>query len=63
MERWRTGFYHIAHTAGVPIVPAALDWEAHTVRLLPPFITTGAADADIAAIQQRFSAALPRSAD
>jgi 1-acyl-sn-glycerol-3-phosphate acyltransferase len=26
VERWRTGFYHIAHGAGVPVVPVALDY-------------------------------------
>jgi 1-acyl-sn-glycerol-3-phosphate acyltransferase len=54
VERWRSGFYHIAHAAGVPIVPAALDWEARTIRILPAFTTTGAADADIAELRKLF---------
>ncbi len=27
VDRWRMGFYHIARGAGVPVVPAALDYE------------------------------------
>ena len=55
VERWRTGFYHIAHAAGVPIVPVALDWESRTIRILTPFVTTGAVDTDIAVLQQHFA--------
>ena len=55
VERWRTGFYHIARTAGVPIVPVALDWSARAVRIMPPFAPTGAAEADISAIQGLFA--------
>jgi len=54
VERWRTGFYHIAHAAGVPIVPVALDWRAHVIRTLPPFVTTGDVDTDIASLRQLF---------
>jgi len=54
VKRWRTGFYHIAHAAGVPIVPVALDWQARKIRILAPFVTTGAVDADIAALRQLF---------
>ena len=38
---WKTGFYHIATQAGVPILPVSLDYEAHVVRFLPPFHPTG----------------------
>ncbi len=54
VERWKTGFYHIAHGAAVPIVPVALDWERRTLRILPAFATTGNADADIAALRGLF---------
>lgn len=55
VERWRTGFYHIAHGAGVPILPVALDWGSHVVRIGAPFTTTGDADADVRALQGRFA--------
>jgi 1-acyl-sn-glycerol-3-phosphate acyltransferase len=55
VERWRTGFYHIAHGARVPILPVALDWGSHVVRIGAPFVTTGDVDADVRALQGRFS--------
>lgn len=55
VERWRTGFYHIAHTARVPVVPVVLDWQASAVRILAPFVTTGKPDVDIPQLQQLFA--------
>lgn len=55
VERWRTGFYHIARAAGVPIVPVAFDWSTRAVRIMPPFTTTGNAESDIAALQRMFA--------
>jgi 1-acyl-sn-glycerol-3-phosphate acyltransferase len=54
VERWKTGFYHIARGAGVPIVPVALDWGVKAIRIMPAFETTGNADADIAALRLMF---------
>jgi 1-acyl-sn-glycerol-3-phosphate acyltransferase len=55
VRRWRTGFYHIAHGAHIPILPVALDWGAHAIRIGAPFETTGNADADVRELQDRFS--------
>jgi 1-acyl-sn-glycerol-3-phosphate acyltransferase len=38
---WKSGFYHIAHAAGVPILPVAFDGARRTIRLLEPFETSG----------------------
>jgi 1-acyl-sn-glycerol-3-phosphate acyltransferase len=38
---WRSGFYHIAHAARVPILPVAFDGAHRTIRLLAPFETSG----------------------
>ena len=38
---WKSGFYHIAHAARVPILPVAFDGAHRTIRLLPPFDTSG----------------------
>lgn len=48
VERWRTGFYHIAHQAGVPLVLTAFDYPTRRVIFHAPFTTTGDQDADIA---------------
>lgn len=44
---WRSGFYHIAHAARVPILPIAFDGERRAIRLFAPFTTSGDYDADI----------------
>ncbi|MGH7679484.1 MAG: lysophospholipid acyltransferase family protein [Gemmatimonadaceae bacterium] len=54
VERWRTGFYHIAHGARVPVVPVALNWGARAIQIGQPFMTTGDLEADIAALHRRF---------
>lgn len=55
VTRWRTGFYHIAHGAGVPIVPVALNWGARALQIGPPFTTTGDVEADVEALRRRLS--------
>lgn len=54
VDRWRTGFYHIAHAAHVPIVPVALNFGDRAIQILDAFETTGALDADMAALRERF---------
>jgi 1-acyl-sn-glycerol-3-phosphate acyltransferase len=51
VERWKSGFYHIAVLAGVPIVPGVFDNGRKTVRFHPPFEPTGDADRDIAVLR------------
>lgn len=46
-ERWRTGFYHIALRAGVPVVPAAFDYGRRECRLGPAVEVTGNEEADL----------------
>lgn len=36
VETWKTGFYHIARAAGVPVVPAYFDYPSKTVGIGPP---------------------------
>lgn len=45
---WRTGFYHVAKGADVPIVPVAFDYSRKTIVFFPPFKPTADAKADIA---------------
>lgn len=47
VERWKMGFYHIARGAGVPVVPAALDYRNRRIVIGEPFHTTGDATADL----------------
>ena len=48
---WKTGFYHIAVAAKVPIVMAYLDYSTKTGGLGPLFWPTGDAERDIAEIR------------
>jgi len=51
---WKTGFYHVAHGARVPIVPVAFDFGHQTIRIFPPFHTTGDTDADIRVLKDLY---------
>ncbi len=41
VDQWKTGFYYIAHTAGVPIVLVAFDYGKKQVKISEPQITSG----------------------
>ncbi|MBH2003142.1 MAG: lysophospholipid acyltransferase family protein [Sphingobacteriia bacterium] len=47
VDRLRTGFYHIAVKAGVPIVMAGFDFGKKEISIAPPFYPTGNMDADL----------------
>jgi 1-acyl-sn-glycerol-3-phosphate acyltransferase len=48
---WRSGFYNIAIAAGVPILPAAFDYDAKALRLFPLFEPTGDYESDLPRLQ------------
>jgi 1-acyl-sn-glycerol-3-phosphate acyltransferase len=52
---WKTGFWHIAHGAGVQVLPVAFDWQARVIRLLPAFTPTNV-DADMSAVRSTYAA-------
>ncbi|MCC5791715.1 MAG: 1-acyl-sn-glycerol-3-phosphate acyltransferase [Legionellaceae bacterium] len=41
VKRWKFGFYHIAHQAGVPIVMVGLDYGSKEIRIAPPLQCSG----------------------
>lgn len=45
---WKTGFWHIARQAGVPVIPVALDYPTRTVRVGEPLLMTDSMEADFA---------------
>ena len=51
VTHWKTGFYHMAHGAGVPIALAYLDFARKTGGIGRMFITSGDISADMAEIQ------------
>ena len=56
VTRWRSGFWHIARAAGVPIVCSAIDWGTKEVRFGPTLMVDPDADptTDIARIQAHY---------
>ena len=60
---WKTGFYHIAVGAQVPIVMAYMDYHRKISGLGPIFIPTGDIEADMAAIQAFYAPFKGKNAD
>lgn len=52
VEKWKTGFYHVAHQAQVPIVLGYLNFEKKAGGFGPAFTTTGDMDRDIVICQE-----------
>ncbi len=63
VARWRTGFYHIAHKANIPIVPVLVDYGRKTLTITDPFIPTGDVDADLPLIQARYQGVTGKNSD
>ena len=55
VARFRTGFLHIARGAGVPVLLAALDYEARCVRLGPTVQPGEDVEADRVRIEAHFA--------
>lgn len=51
---WKTGYYHIAHKANVPIILSVLDYGTKTIRLSGALRPTGDYDADFAWIKHHY---------
>lgn len=60
VERWKTGFYHLAIEAGVPLVPAYFDFQHKQLVICEPFAITGDLAADLLRLQQIYSSSHPR---
>lgn len=63
VERWRSGFYHIAWGAGVPIVPAALDFQHRRIVIGEPFQPTGNEEADLRQLLAFYRPYVPKNPD
>ena len=59
-ETWRSGFYHIARGANVPVVPGYLDFSRKRAGLGPPIYLTGNVKADMDAIRTFYAEVQPK---
>ena len=55
VSRWRTGFWHIAKGAGVPILPIVFNWRERVIRIGAPFVPGDDVEKDVAQLQSLFS--------
>lgn len=62
VQRWRTGFYHIALRAHIPIVPASLDYKHKVLTFGPPLYPSGDRDADFEILRAFFASAVGKKA-
>lgn len=49
--QWKSGFYRLAHAAGIPILPVVFDGPARRIRLLAAFTPSGDYEADLPRLQ------------
>jgi 1-acyl-sn-glycerol-3-phosphate acyltransferase len=55
VSEFRTGFYHIARGAGVPIICAQLDYAKRRVRFAPPFYPSQDSHGDLEKLWNHFT--------
>ena len=55
VDRWKSGFYHVAHGARVPIITAYFDYPSRTIGFGPITQPSGDVDADIAQLREWYS--------
>lgn len=63
VDKWKTGFYYIAHGANVPIALGFLDYKHKTGGFGPAFYTTGDVEKDIAEIRKFYAGISGKYAD
>ena len=54
VEKWKTGFYHIAKKADVPIILASMDFGRKHVEFTPPFVMSDDPEADIERMKDHY---------
>ncbi|MBR2958571.1 MAG: 1-acyl-sn-glycerol-3-phosphate acyltransferase [Bacteroidales bacterium] len=60
VKRWKRGFWEIAHQAGVPIVPACIDFGRKRIWLDEAIWTTDDYEADVARVKRYFRAEMAK---
>ncbi len=60
VDRWRTGFYHIARGAGVPILPLTFDYGHREFRFGTPLMPSDDMEGDIKTLQGFYDAGQAR---
>lgn len=60
VAEWRSGFWHIAHGAGVPILPVGLDFGRRALRIGAPYLATESLETDLRELKKFFQDVVPK---
>ena len=60
VKEWKTGFYHVAEKAGVPIVLGYCDYKNKIAGIGEVFKTTGKVEEDIEKIKDFYRKVVPK---
>lgn len=60
VKQWKTGFYHIAKAANVPIVVGMMDYRRKTGGLLESFAVSGDYNADMRILEKHYKSVTPK---
>lgn len=60
VAQWRTGFWHVARRAGVPIVAISLDYGRRIACIHAPFWPTESLEEDVAVLKRMYEGVVPR---
>ncbi|HEY5547865.1 MAG TPA: lysophospholipid acyltransferase family protein [Gemmatimonadaceae bacterium] len=60
VESWRSGYWHIAHAAGVPILPVGFDYRRRAAVIGTPHATSDSLADDEAVLKEFFAGITPR---
>lgn len=63
VREWKTGFYHIARAANVPLILSVLDYGTKTVSLAAVVHPSGDYDSDLRVIQSYYASATGKRRD
>jgi 1-acyl-sn-glycerol-3-phosphate acyltransferase len=63
VKEWKSGFYHVAVAAGVPIVLSVLDYGTRTARLAAVVFPSGDYESDLALIKNHYAKAVGKHPD
>lgn len=55
VDKWKTGFYHIALKANVPIVLVGIDFKYKKIGIINKFVATGDLNKDMLFIEDQFN--------
>jgi len=61
VKRWKTGFYHLAQQAGVPVIPVYFDYRLKRIVICDSFPLSGRLHDDLAGLQELFAPVTPKN--